>query len=670
MSQIILAKSAGFCFGVNRAVNIVSDTVDGGKRVCTLGPIIHNEQVVSALKGKGVRIASSPEDRLNGETMIIRSHGVSKEVFNRVSSGGDYIDATCPYVANIHKIVERTEQSGDVVIIAGDASHPEVIGIAGRTNGEKYVVSDNSELEKLLEFNKNFGQKSVTVVCQTTYNATKWQKCQKTLKKLCTNAKIFDTICKATALRQQEADKLSKECDLMIVIGGRHSSNTEKLKEICTDNCKNTYLIETAAELPTDAVKQAEKIGVTAGASTPPAIIKEVLITMSEIEKIVTNTESPVEETESFEELLEASLVLSNDQKVKGTVLAVNSSEIQVDIGRKHTGFIPYREYSNDPNADMVAEVKVGDVLDLIIMRTNDQEGTVTLSKRRYDSIAGWDKIVEAKDTDAILEGKVTEINKGGVVVSCNGVRVFVPASHATINRVESLDFLKGTDVKFRVIEINRGRRAIGSIKLVLREERKAVEEEFWKNIEVGQVISGTVKTLTSYGAFVDLGGVDGMVHVSELSWNRIKHPSEVVAVGDNIDVVVKSIDLEKRKISLGYKKDSENPKNILAEKFPVGTVATVKIVSMTDYGAFARVIDGVDGLIHISQISDHRIEKPQDVLKVGQEVEAVIADIDFEKPKPRVSLSIKALLEGAANDDAAAEADEQAAADEASDAE
>ena len=662
MPKIILAKSAGFCFGVNRAVNIVTGPVKQGKRVCTLGPIIHNEQMVEDLNNKGVRIASSPADRNDGEIMIIRSHGVSSSVFDEVASGGEYIDATCPYVSNIHRIVENASREGDVVIIAGDASHPEVQGIAGRAGDKYFVVSDNDELEKLLVEHKNFVENSLTAVCQTTYNAIKWRKCQETLRKVCTNAKIFDTICKATALRQQEADKLSKECDVMIVIGGRHSSNTEKLREICSSNCKHTFLIETAAELPRDTVAKAEKIGVTAGASTPPAIIKEVLINMSEMENTVVNTESPVAETESFEELLEASLVTSNDQKVKGTVLAVNSSEIQVDIGRKHTGIVPYREYSNDPNADMVNEVHVGDVLDLIIMRTNDQEGTVTLSKRRYDSIAGWDKIVEAKESGEILEGKVTEINKGGVVVTCNGVRVFVPASQATLNRVESLDFLKGTDVKFRIIEINRGRRAIGSIRSVLRDEKKAAEAKFWENIEVGQTIHGTVKTLTSYGAFVDLGGVDGMVHVSELSWNRIKHPSEVVNVGDEIDVVVKAIDLEKHKISLGYKKESDNPRTILAEKYPVGTVVKVKIVSMTDYGAFARVIDGIDGLIHISQISDHRIEKPQDVLKVGQEVDAVIADINFDNPKPRVSLSIKALLE---NDQ-----QEEETADDASDAE
>ena len=651
--EVILAKSAGFCFGVNRAVKIVTELVGEGKKVCTLGPIIHNEYMVKKLESEGVRISYSPDDHLENETMVIRSHGVSKAVYNAVANGGDFVDATCPYVSNIHKIVEKASENNETVLIAGDCEHPEVIGISGRVSSRCYVFKDDAELEKLIEKHPEFSQNPLTVVSQTTYNAIKWRKCQKTLKKLCTNAKIFDTICKATALRQQEAEKLSKECDVMIVIGGRNSSNSAKLRDICMSNCKHTYFIESADELPRDAAIYAGKIGVTAGASTPSAIIKEVLILMSEMENTVENTESTVAETEneSFEEMLEASMVGSNDQKVKGTVLAVSPTEIQVDINRKHTGFVPSREFSNDPNVDLTKEVKIGDVLDLIILRTNDQEGTVTLSKRRFDAIAGWDKIVEAKESGAILEGKVTEINKGGLVVSCEGIRVFVPASQATLNRVDSLEFMKGTDVKFRIIEINRGRRAVGSIRSVLREERKEKEAEFWQNISVGQVITGTVKTLTSYGAFVDLGGVDGMVHISELSWSRIKHPSEVVNVGDVIDVTVKAIDLEKHKISLGYKKDENNPWKILEDKYPVGTVTKVKIVSMTDYGAFARIIDGIDGLIHISQIADHRIEKPQDVLKIGDEVDVKITDIDFDKK--RVSLSIRALLE---NDEAAAE--------------
>ncbi len=659
MPEIIVAKSAGFCFGVGRAVQVVENLVEQGERVCTLGPIIHNPQKVAQLELRGVRIASDPTDRRDGEVMVIRSHGVSRDVYDRVLESGRVEDATCPYVANIHRIVEEASNNGDVILIAGDAEHPEVQGIAGRANGPCYVYDGEDSLLKLLDEVENLRQNWITAVCQTTYNSSKWKKCQEILKKVCTNAKVFDTICKATSLRQQEAEKLSVECDAVLVIGGRHSSNTAKLRDICAANCERTYLIETADELNADMIRGAEKIGLTAGASTPAEIIKEVLMTMSEIENTMETVETEETVVKSFDEMtfeeaLEASLNgLNTDQKVKGTVLAVNSTEIQVDIGRKQTGFVPYREYSNDANVDMTAEVKVGDVLDLIVMRTNDQEGTITLSKRRYDAIAGWDKIVEAKDSGEILEGKVTEINKGGVVVSCNGVRIFVPASQATVTRVESLEPMKGTDVRFRVIEINRGRRAVGSIRSVLREERKANEAKFFETAEIGQTMTGTVAALTTYGAFVDLGGVRGMVHISELSWNRIKHPSEVVNVGDTIEVFIKGIDAEKGRVSLGYKKAEDNPSEIFAKNYAVGSVVDVTIVSMTDYGAFARIIDGIEGLIHVSQIAAQRVEKPQDVLKVGDVVQAKITDIVNDGKKTRISLSMKALLETEAADEA-----------------
>ena len=346
----------------------------------------------------------------------------------------------------------------------------------------------------------------------------------------------------------------------------------------------------------------------------------------------------------SFEEALEASLsTLNNDQKVKGTVLSVNAQEIKVDIGRKYTGIVKAEEYSYDPNVNLEEAVHVGDVLDLIIMRTNDQEGTIMLSKRRFDSIAGWDKIVEAKENNEIIEGKVTEIVKGGVVATYEGMRVFIPASQATLTRAESLEDLKGTTASFRIIEIGRGHRAIGSIRSVLQEQKKALQDKFWETVEEGKTYTGVVKSLTNYGAFVDLGGVDGMIHISELSWVRVKHPSEVVNVGDTVEVYVKGIDTEKRKISLGYKKAEDNPWEILKAKYPVGTVCKVTIISMTSYGAFARIIPGIDGLIHISQIANRRIEKPQDVLSIGEEVDAQIINIDFDAK--RVSLSIRALL-------------------------
>lgn len=347
----------------------------------------------------------------------------------------------------------------------------------------------------------------------------------------------------------------------------------------------------------------------------------------------------------TFEEALEASLnSLNTDQKVRGVVLSVSPTEIQVDIGRKQTGYVSQSEYSSDPTVKLQEEVKVGDELNLIVMRTNDQEGTVMLSKRRFDAIAGWDKVVAAKDSEEILEGTVSEIIKGGLIAVTENVRVFIPASQATLSRGEPLEELKGQKVRFRIIEIGRGRRAIGSIRSVLRDERKVLEDQFWEQAEVGRHYNGVVKSLTSYGAFVDLGGVDGMIHISELSWARIKHPSEVVNVGDTVEVYIKDIDTEKKKISLGYKKTEDNPWEILSRDYPVGTVAKVTVVSMTAYGAFARIIPGIDGLIHISQIADRRIEKPQDELSIGQEVEAKIIAIDFDRK--RVSLSIRALIE------------------------
>ncbi|MDD6284300.1 MAG: bifunctional 4-hydroxy-3-methylbut-2-enyl diphosphate reductase/30S ribosomal protein S1 [Firmicutes bacterium] len=662
MDKLLVAKTAGFCFGVNRAVETAEGLADSGKAVRTLGQIIHNDQAVARLESKGVRTIDSIDDWKESETLVIRSHGVPKSTVQQIiDHGGEWVDATCPYVTSIHRRVSSAEK-GSTVLIFGDKDHPEVKGIAGWCSVECHILADENELEEHFRTHPELASKPVIAVCQTTFNSIKWKKCQKSLKKVCTNAKIFDTICKATALRQQEAVDLSRQCDLMIVIGGRHSSNTAKLRDICAAACESTYLIETADELPLEKIAHSSTVGVTAGASTPPAIIKEVLIIMSEMQNPVENAVAEVSTEETvkksfdemtFEEALEDSLSnLNTDQQVRGVVLAVDNKEIQVDIGRKYAGFVTAAEFSNDPNVDLTKEVKVGDELDLIVMRTNDVEGTVSLSKRRFDAIAGWNKIVDASESGDILDGKVVDVIRGGILVLCEGVRVFVPASHATLTRVESLDGMKGQDVRLRIIEIGRRNRAVGSIRNVLREERKAGETKFWESAEVGKTYTGTVKTLTSYGAFVDLGGVDGMVHISELSWKRIKHPSEVVNVGDTVEVYIKDIDTEKHKISLGYKKDEDNPWTIFANNYKVGDVTKATVVNMTAYGAFARIIDGIDGLVHISQIANTHIEKPQDVLKVGQEVDVKITDIDFDKK--RVSLSIKALLE----DDAEVEAE------------
>lgn len=653
--QIILAKTAGFCFGVNRAVKLTYELLEQGRPVATLGPLIHNPQVVEDLESKGAITCDSVDDVPDGYEVVIRSHGVGQSVYDKISTRHlAYHDATCPFVTKIHKIAARAGAEGAMLLVAGDAKHPEVQGIVGHTTGKVEVFANLAELEKLLP--ELTQQKSIFAVAQTTFNVQSWETCKEFLKNQCTNAKIFDTICNATSVRQTEADLLAAQSDFMVVIGDRHSSNTGKLFDICKRQCDNTVLIETADELDALQVSVAEKIGVTAGASTPARIIKEVLDTMSEIKSGVTNGE------ESFEALLEESLKnLNTNERVMGTVLSIAPNEVQVDVGRKQTGFIPASELSNDPNAKPEDIVKVGDKIELLIMKTNDQEGTIMLSKRRVDAAKGWEILESKVESQDVLTGKVTEAVKGGVIVIYNDVRVFIPASQATATRDESLEDLVGKEVQFRLIEVSqRGRRkrAIGSIRSVLKEQRAAQREEFWKNCEIGKKYTGVVKSLTSYGAFVDLGGVFGMIHISELSWTHIKHPSEVVNVGDTVEVYVKDINEETKKISLGFKNADENPWEILKNQYPVGTVVKATIVGLTSFGAFANIIPGIDGLIHISQIANKRIEKPADVLSVGETVEAKITAIDFDKK--RVSLSMRALLPE--DEQAPAEATEEVA--------
>lgn len=668
MAKVILAKTAGFCFGVNRAISLIEDLVKQGKRVATLGPIIHNSQVIDDLANKGVIVVESPKEVTKGTVLVLRTHGVTRDVLQEVEDCGcEYIDATCPFVKKIHKIVSENSNDDTVTVIAGDENHPEVKGIKSYAKGESYVISSAEKLEELVKNKPEIAKKQVIFVSQTTFSVKEWEKSIKKVKILCTNAKIFDTICSATEERQNEASELSKVNDAMVIVGGRHSSNTQKLFSVCEKNCPS-FLVETAKELNGITLKGFNSVGLTAGASTPAGIIKEVHKTMSEI--LVENNsiqEEVLDSAEDFAAMLEESLnSMNNDQKVEGTVLSVSATEIQVDIGRKQTGYIPYSEYSNDPKADPKAELNVGDKLNLIIMKTNDQEGVTMLSKKRYDAIAAWDTIVAAAGSDTVLEGIVTEVVRGGVIVVSNNARLFIPASLATASRNDKLEDLVGKEVKFRVIEVNKQRRrAVGSIRAVLKEERKALEEKFWAEAQEGEVRKGVVKSLTKFGAFVDIGGVDGMIHISELSWSRIKDPSEVVKVGDEVEVTIKALNPEKKQIALGYKKLEDNPWEIFKSKYSEGDTAEVEIANFTDFGAFAHIVPGVDGLIHISQIANKHIAKPADVLKIGEMVEAKITEVDEERK--RVSLSIRALLpvEEVAEAPASEEVAEEPAAEE-----
>lgn len=654
--EITVAKSAGFCFGVNRAVEIVNKLTDEGKLVSTLGPIIHNNQVVEELERKGVTVVNDLFQADKSRTLVIRSHGVSRDVYSYLQKENiSYVDATCPFVMKIHKIVSEQSRAGKVVLIAGDSSHPEVQGIIGHCQGEYHTFCNEAELLRLAEEFPDLKEKEVCVVAQTTFDVKEWKNYLKYLKKLYTKSKFFDTICNATSQRQIDANELASKSDLMIVIGGRHSSNTNKLYAICKAACERTYLIETAAELEQISFRGDNKIGITAGASTPASIIKEVLDRMSVKSGDV--VENKAENAENFEEMLEENLKnLNTNDKVRGTVVSIEPNTVYVDLDRKQTGYIPVSELSNDPTAKPEDIVKVGDELDLLIMRTNDQEGMIMLSKKRVDATKGWDVFEKALEDNEILTGTVTEIVKGGIIVVSNSIRVFVPASHATASRNESLENLLKTEVEFRLLEINKQRRrAVGSIRNVIKEKNKAAKEAFWNSVEVGKKYTGTVKSLTSYGAFVDIGGVDGMIHISELSWTRVKDPSEVVKIGDVVEVYVKGIDTEKGNISLGYRKEEDNPWNKFMANYSVGDVIDVTVDGMSSFGAFAVIIPGVKGLIHISQIANRRIEKPQDELKVGQVVKAKITEINEEKK--RVSLSIRAVL-----NDAAAQAQAEAA--------
>lgn len=637
---------------MNRAVTIVNNLLEEGKKVTTLGPIIHNPHMVAELAERGVEIADTPNDLSSMDrTLVIRSHGVPQSVIDEIEQKGiSYENATCPFVSKIHQIVKDNSREGKVVLIAGDENHPEVQGIVGHCEGEHYIFKNYEDLGKLLKKLENIENISICVVAQTTYDVKEWKNCLKLLKKVYTNAKIFDTICSATSIRQSEAEELASISDIMVVIGGRQSSNTAKLFSVCKSKCERTYLIESAAELDDIALIDADIIGITAGASTPARIIKEVFNTMTE------NIEKTENTAENFAELLEESLKNFNtDEKVHGVVVGIAPNEVYVDVGRKQAGFIPLAELSNDPNAKAEDLVKIGDELDLLIMRTNDQEGTIMLSKKRLDAIKCWDEIIKANEEDTPVTGFVTDVVKGGVIAVANGVRVFIPASQATATRGEPLENLLKKEVSFKIIEVNKGRRrAVGSIRAILKEERQKLADKFWETAEIGKKYTGTVKSLTSYGAFVDIGGIDGMIHISELSWGRIKHPSEVVKVGDTVEVYIKDLDREKGKISLGYKNTEDNPWEILKRDYPEGTVTEATIVGMTDFGAFANILPGIDGLIHISQISTERIEKPQDVLKIGDKVTVKITKIDFDKK--RISLSIRELLEDKKSEEATEE--------------
>lgn len=663
MSRVYLAKSAGFCFGVSRSVDMAEKLLESGP--CkSLGPLIHNEDVVSELARRGLQVISDPSEARPGDRVMIRSHGVSKAVEDALrAAGAEITDATCPNVSRIHRLVAEASAKGRQVIVIGTAGHPEVQAICGRCT-DPVVVGNAEELENWIQNNVEKRTKPITVVVQTTQTEKNLRECEKLIKKWCTKAEIFDTICFATSIRQEEAVKLASTCGAMVVIGGKNSANSLHLAELCAERCANTQFVENSAQLDTDVLRDVENIGMTAGASAPSWIIKEVLDKMSDEIMIQENPEAtPVEEApvqaaepaaeveastaeKSFDEMLEDSLkTIYNGDKVSGVVVAITPTEVSIDLGTKYSAFIPTTEFTEDGEVKLEDAVHIGDTVEAMVVRVNDVEGTAQLSKKRMDAVKNWADIEAAQEAGTVVEGTVTEENKGGVVVSVKGIRVFVPASQSGLPKDTPMTQLVKQKVRLKITEVNRGRRrVVGSIRAVLQRERREKAEAVWNEIEIGKVYNGVVKSLTSYGAFVDIGGIDGMVHVSELSWSRIKNPAEVVSVGDELEVYVIGFDKEAKRISLGYKKAEDNPWTKFVNTYSVGDIAKVKVVKLMPFGAFAEVMPGVDGLIHISQIANRRIGKPDEVLSVGDVVDVKVTAIDNDKQK--ISLSIRALSE------------------------
>ena len=634
--KIRVAGSAGFCYGVRRAVELAEKATARGP-VYLLGHITHNDHVIRRLEDMGAATVSSPEEVPLGETVLIRAHGEPDSTFRALEARGcRVLDATCPNVTRIHDIVREAEARGRIPVIVGEADHPEILGILGCTARGR-VVSSWDELEQIMKKEPEFSGLSLTFVSQTTAILSKWEKIVENTKKVCTNAEFFETICNATSRRQSEALELAGQCDAMIVIGDQKSSNTRKLTQLCASRCPVVVQVEQGRGVDREQFGRIGTLGITAGASTPEWIIKEVSNKMSD---------EIMEIEQSFAEMLEESFkILNTGDRVTGTVAAITPTEVQVELGVKYPGTIPLSELSDDPDAKVEELAKVGEEIEAIVMLVSDRDCVVKLSKKRLDADKNWETVENAVENKDVLEGVITEENKGGLVASVKGIRVFIPASQSGKPRGADLSEMVKTRVQLRITEVNSARRrVVGSIRAVAAEARAAAAAAIWDNIEVGKRYSGTVKSLTSYGAFVDIGGVDGMVHISELSWSRIKTPSEVVSVGDPIEVYVISFDPDKKKISLGVKDHSQEPWTVFTDKYAVGDVASVRIVKLMTFGAFAEIVPGVDGLIHISQLADHRVEKPEDVVREGDTVDAKITAIDEEHKK--VSLSIRALLE------------------------
>ncbi len=634
--EITVAKSAGFCFGVNRAIEACYREIEKGGRIVTYGPLIHNKNVNADLEARGVKAVDSldvPADT----TVIIRSHGVGKTVYDELEKRNlNYIDGTCPFVKKIHKIVGKAYGEDTSIIIIGDAEHPEVKGINGWC-GDSAIIVDNVEDAGKIEPDKD---KEYVLVVQTTFRESKYNDILDVLRTKSDNIAAANTICSATEERQKEAVKISKNADKMLVIGDKGSSNTQKLYEICKKNCQNTYYVETIKDLVLNNYKFNDRIGITAGASTPPAIIKEVITVMSEMDEVKNTMEG---EELTFEQMLNESFVtLHTGDVVKGIVISTAGEEVSVNLGYKSDGIIPRGEFSSDPNVVPSKTVQPGDEIEVFVVRVNDSDGNVRLSRRKVESQKCMEELEKAYEEKVPVTGKVIRIVKGGLIALTNGIQVFIPSSQVSGRFVEDLSVYDGEELTFNIIELDKAkRRYIGGRKALLAKEAEEKKVAVFASLEPGKKVTGKVSRITDFGAFVDLGGVDGLIHISEMSWGRISNPKEVLAEGDTVEAVVLDVDKEKSKISLSLKDVTPNPWTLAADKYTVGSIVEGKVVRMVPFGAFVELEPGVDGLVHISQIAEKRVEKPEDELKTGEIIKVKVIEVNADQKK--ISLSKKA---------------------------
>jgi len=678
--EIRLAKNAGFCFGVKNAMARIEENINT-KNMYTLGPVIHNKDVIEALEKKGVYAVESIDKLGRGDTVVIRSHGEPKSTYLTAKERGiNIIDVTCPFVKKIHEIAAKSSQNGRKLVIIGQPKHAEVLGIAGWSKNST-VIETEKDLEYFIK--NNSPNTPVTVVVQTTQKASTFKDYCKLLSDYFPDIEINDTICLTTKNRQDEAICLAKSGNVVIVIGGNHSANTQKLYELCSKFCDRTYKIERAAELPLENIKQDDIINVVAGASTPDWLIREVIETMAQLNddsenciiEGVTNEEVNVQEdtgkdaftdagsaapenNESSKEVKKEAIEdadfivdyektftpLKTGMIIKGTVVQVTDNEVCLNIGYKSDGLINKKDFGVDEEENLKEKVKIGDEVEAEIIKLNDGEGNVLLSRNKMVADEKWNAFVEKMKDRPEVECIGKEAVKGGLITFVDGYRVFIPASLLDTKYVEDISLFVGKPLIVKIIEIDKAKkRAIGSRKEVLLEAIKKQKEEKWDELHEGDIVTGKVMRITDFGAFVDLGGIDGMIHVSDLAWFRVNHPSDIVNIGQTVQVRIISIDKEKNKIGLSLKHMSKKPWDMAEEKYPVGSIVEGTVARIAPFGAFVELEQGIDGLLHISQISLNRIAKVEDALKIGDKVTVKILEVDGEKK--RISLSRKELL-------------------------